>query len=82
MLPVGQALSLIAELEQARMEQFERTVEDLRTQMKMLRDQGRDDWTWERHLSSLREEGDRTSMAGFIHRCWKFPHITSRAFLL
>ena len=41
MLPVGQALALIAELEQARMAQFERTVEDLKAQVKMLRDQGR-----------------------------------------
>ena len=80
-LPVRQALSLIAELEQARMEQFERTVEDLRTQMKMLRDQGRDDWTWERHLSSLREEGDRTSMAGFIHRCPAFASLSPEALL-
>ena len=34
---------MVVQLEQARMEPFERTVEDLRTQMKMLCHQGRDD---------------------------------------
>ena len=37
-----------AELEQAHVDQFERTMEDLRSQMKMLRDQ-------DRHLRSLRD---------------------------
>ena len=81
MLPVGQALALIAELEQARMAQFERTVEDLKAQVKMLRDQGRDGWFWQRHLQALREEGDRTSMAGFVHRCPAFSALSPETLL-
>ena len=80
-LPIGQALSLIAELEQARMDQFEKTVEDLKSQMKVLRDQGRDGWTWERHLQARREDGDRTSMAGCVHRCPAFAALSPEALL-
>ena len=80
-LPIGQALSLIAELEQARMEQFEKTVDDLKNQVKALRDQGRDGWNWQNHLRALCEEGSRISMAGFLHRCPTFAHVTAEALL-
>ncbi|CAE7275903.1 GIP, partial [Symbiodinium microadriaticum] len=80
-IPVGQALALIAEMEQARMEEFERTVNALSVQMKMLRDQGRDEWPWKRHLQALREDGDRTSMAGFVHRCPTFAALPPEVLL-
>ena len=73
-IPVGQALGLIAELEQARMQEFEKTVQGLQTQLKELRDSGRDQWSWQNHLEALREQGDRSYMAGFLHRC---PTFTS-----
>ena len=73
-IPVGQALGLIAELEQARMQEFERTVQSLQTQLKELKDSGRDQWSWQSHLEALREQGDRSFMAGFLHRC---PTFTS-----
>ena len=71
-IPVSQALGLIAELEQARMREFEKTVEDLQSQFTGLRGAGRDQWTWQRHLEALREDGERASMAGFLHRCPSF----------
>ncbi|OLQ09932.1 Copia protein [Symbiodinium microadriaticum] len=80
-IPVGQALALIAEMEQARMEEFERTVDALSVQMKMLREQGRDEWPWRRHLQALREDGDRTSMAGFVHRCPTFAALPPEVLL-
>ncbi|CAE7864348.1 unnamed protein product, partial [Symbiodinium sp. KB8] len=73
-IPVGQALGLIAELEQARMQEFEKTVQSLQTQLKELRDSGRDQWSWQSHLEALRKQGDRSYMAGFLHRC---PTFTS-----
>ena len=80
-LPMGQALSLIAELEQARMEQFEKTVEGLKKQVKVLREQGREGWSWQHHLRALCEEGDRTSMAGFLHRCPTFASVPAEVLL-
>ncbi|CAE7357932.1 GIP, partial [Symbiodinium sp. KB8] len=80
-VPVSQAMTLIAELEQARMQEFEKTIADLKTQVKTLRDRGREDWSWERHLDSLVETGDRTSMAGFLHTCPVFEAISPEVLL-
>ncbi|CAE7291385.1 GIP, partial [Symbiodinium microadriaticum] len=66
-VPISQAMTLIAELEEARIKEFKKTVEDLQTQVKVIRDQGREGWSCDRHLQSLLEDGDRTSMAGFLH---------------
>ena len=41
-LPVTQALTLIGELEQARVRQFQKTVDGLQAQVRTLREQGRD----------------------------------------
>ena len=80
-VPVSQAMTLIAELEQARMQEFEKTIADLKTQVKTLRDRGREDWSWERHLDSLVETGDRTSMAGFLHTCPAFEATSPEVLL-
>ena len=56
------------------MQEFEKTVQSLQTQLKELRDSGRDQWSWQSHLEALREQGDRSYMAGFLHRC---PTFTS-----
>ena len=80
-VPVSQAMTLIAELEQARMREFEKTIADLKTQVKTLRDRGREDWSWERHLDSLVETGDRTSMAGFLHTCPAFETASPEVLL-
>ncbi|CAE7694193.1 GIP [Symbiodinium sp. CCMP2592] len=80
-LPVSQALTLIAELEQARVREFQHTVEGLQAQVRVLREQGREEWTWQRHLRAFCEEGKRTSMAGFLHRCPTFASVPAEALL-
>ena len=80
-LPVSQALTLIGELEQARVREFQRTVDDLQTQVRALREQGKEGWKWQRHLRALCEEGGRTSMAGFLHGCPTFAGVPAEALL-
>ena len=80
-VPTSQALALIAELEQARMKEFERTVDDLKAQVRMIRERGREAWSWERHLQVLCEQGDRTAMAGFLHMCPTFEGVPPEALL-
>ncbi|CAE7413089.1 GIP [Symbiodinium sp. CCMP2592] len=80
-LPVSQALTLIAEMEQARVKEFQRTVDGLQAQVRVLREQGREEWTWQRHLRAFCEEGKRTSMAGFLHRCPTFASVPAEALL-
>ena len=80
-LPVSQALELISELEAARLKRFENSIEDLRKQVRMIREQGRDGWSWQQHLRSLCEDGTRTSMAGFLHRCPTFAGVDAEALL-
>ncbi|CAE7288644.1 GIP, partial [Symbiodinium sp. KB8] len=80
-LPVSKALELISELEAARLKRFEDSIEDLRKQVSMIREQGRDGWSWQQHLRSLCEDGTRTSMAGFLHRCPTFAGVDAEALL-
>ncbi|CAE7297817.1 unnamed protein product, partial [Symbiodinium sp. KB8] len=80
-LPVTQALSLISELEQKRMESFERTVQDLQLQVKTLKEKGMQGWTWEQHLRALREQGDRTHLAGFLHKNPVFSTVRAETLL-
>ena len=80
-LPVSQALELISELEAARLKRFENSIEDLKKQVRMIREQGRDGWSWQQHLRSLCEDGTRTSMAGFLHRCPTFAGVDAEALL-
>ena len=80
-LPVTQALSLISELEQKRMESFERTVQDLQLQVKALKEKGMQGWTWEQHLRALREQGDRTHLAGFLHKNPVFSAVKAETLL-
>ncbi|CAE7314814.1 GIP, partial [Symbiodinium sp. CCMP2592] len=80
-LPVSQALTLIAELEQARVTEFQRTVDGLQAQVRVLREQGREEWTWQHHLRAFCEEGKRTSMAGFLHRCPTFASVPAEVLL-
>ena len=67
-LPISQALELIAELEQKRVTSFERTVQELQQQIKVIRENGLQAWTWRQHLQAAREGGDRTHVAGFLHK--------------
>ena len=80
-LPVTQALSLISELEQKRMESFERTVQDLQFQVKTLKEKGLQGWSWESHLQALRESGDRTHFAGFLHKNPVFSTVKAEVLL-
>ncbi|CAE7801733.1 GIP, partial [Symbiodinium necroappetens] len=80
-LPVTQALSLISELEQKRMESFEKTVQELQLQIKALKEKGMQGWTWEQHLRALREQGDRTHLAGFLHKNPVFSTVKAEALL-
>ena len=80
-LPVSQALTLIGELEQARVKEFQQTVDNLQAQVRALREQGTESWNWQRHLRALCEEGRRTSMAGFLHRCPTFASVTPETLL-
>ncbi|CAE7496785.1 GIP, partial [Symbiodinium necroappetens] len=48
-------------------QEFKKTVADLQLQVKAIRDQGKAGWSYDKHLQSLQEDGDRTSMAGFLH---------------
>ncbi|CAE7397602.1 GIP [Symbiodinium sp. CCMP2592] len=80
-MPVSQAMTLISELEEARIKEFEKTVADLRSQVRVLRERGREDWSWQRHLKSFCEEGDRTSMAGFLHTCPVFAALPPEVLL-
>ena len=80
-LPVSQALTLIGELEQARVREFQRTVDGLQAQVRTLREQGREGWSWRHHLRAFCEEGNRTSMAGFLHRCPTFANVMPEALL-
>ncbi|CAE7432980.1 GIP [Symbiodinium microadriaticum] len=80
-LPISQAMTLIAELEQARIKEFEATIEDLKKQVKVIRERGREEWTWERHLRSLVADGDRVSMAGLLHMCPTFAEAPPEALL-
>ena len=67
-IPVTQALTLISELEQKRMASFEQTVKDLQKQIKALRENGTQAWTWRQHLQAVRGGGDRSHVAGFLHK--------------
>ncbi|CAE7463061.1 GIP, partial [Symbiodinium necroappetens] len=80
-LPVTQALSLISELEQKRMESFERTVQDLQLQVKTLKEKGLQSWSWESHLQALRTSGDRTHFAGFLHKNPVFSTVKAEVLL-
>ncbi|CAE7279098.1 GIP [Symbiodinium microadriaticum] len=80
-LPVTQALSLISELEQKRMESFERTVQDLQLQVKTLKEKGLQGWSWESHLQALRTSGDRTHFAGFLHKNPVFSTVKAEVLL-
>ena len=80
-LPVSQALTLIGESEQARVREFQRTVDGLQAQVRTLREQGREGWSWRHHLRAFCEEGNRTSMAGFLHRCPTFANVMPEALL-
>ncbi|CAE7278448.1 GIP, partial [Symbiodinium microadriaticum] len=80
-LPVTQALSLISELEQKRMESFERTVQDLQLQVKALKEKGMQGWSWEQHLRAFAEQGDRTHLAGLLHKNPVFSTVKAEALL-
>ncbi|CAE7442809.1 GIP, partial [Symbiodinium necroappetens] len=56
-VPVSQAMALIAELEEARIKEFKKTVADLQLQVKAIRDQGKAGWNHDKHLQSLQEDG-------------------------
>ena len=62
-LPVSQALELIAELEQKRVNSFEKTVQELQQQIKVIKESGLQAWTWRQHLQAALEGGDRTHVA-------------------
>ncbi|CAE7537271.1 unnamed protein product, partial [Symbiodinium necroappetens] len=49
-LPISQAMTLIAELEQARIKEFEATIEDLKKQVKVIRERGREEWSKRKSL--------------------------------
>ena len=80
-LPVTQALSLISELEQKRMESFEKTVQDLQLQVKALKEKGMQGWSWEQHLRAFAEQGDRTHLAGLLHKNPVFSTVKAEALL-
>ncbi|CAE7778026.1 unnamed protein product [Symbiodinium sp. CCMP2592] len=80
-LPVTQALELIAELEQKRMASFERTVKEFQQQIKVIKEKGLQSWTWREHLQAAREGGDRTHVAGFLHKNPVFSTINAEALL-
>ena len=80
-IPVTQVLNLIAELEQKRMASFENTVQELQRQIKVIKDQGLQAWTWEQHLRAAREGGDRVHMAGFLHKNPVFSAVPPEALL-
>ncbi|CAE7621651.1 unnamed protein product [Symbiodinium sp. CCMP2592] len=80
-LPVTQALELIAELEQKRMASFERTVKELQQQIKVIKEKGLQSWTWREHLRAAREGGDRTHVAGFLHKNPVFSTVNAEALL-
>ena len=64
-LPVTQALSLISELEQKRMESFERTVQDLQLQVKTLKEKGMQGWTWGATLTGPTRAGRSHAFSWF-----------------
>ena len=80
-LPVAQALTLISELEQARVREFQKTVDGLQAQVRALREQGREGWNWQRHLRAFCEEGSRTSLSGVLHRCPTFASVPAEVLL-
>ena len=80
-LPVSQALTLIAELEQKRMASFERTVQELQQQLKVIKDRGLQAWTWRQHLQTVRESGERAHLAGFLHKNPVFSTVNAEVLL-
>ena len=80
-LPVAQALNLIAELEQKRITSFEQTVQELQQQIKVIKDQGLQGWTWQQHLKAAREGGGRTHVAGFLHKNPVFSTVNAEVLL-
>ena len=80
-LPISQALELIAELEQKRVTSFERTVQELQQQIKVIRENGLQAWTWRQHLQAAREGGDRTHVAGFLHKNPVFSTVNAEVLL-
>ena len=80
-LPVTQALSLIAELEQKRVASFEQTVQELQQQIKVIKDKGLQGWTWEQHLRAAREGGDRIHLAGFLQKNPVFSTVNAEVLL-
>ena len=80
-LPVSQALELIAELEQKRVTSFERTVQELQNQIKAIKEGGLQAWNWQQHLRAACEGGDRTHVAGFLHKNPVFSTVNAEVLL-
>ncbi|CAE7733563.1 unnamed protein product [Symbiodinium sp. CCMP2592] len=67
-LPMGQLVRLLG-------------CRDLQKQIKAIRDNGSCAWTWEQHLRAAREGGDRTHVAGLLHKNPVFSTVSAEVLL-
>ena len=74
------ALQLIKELEEKRVGEFTKTLEDMERQLKEIELSGCGDRGWEQHLMDLVETGARTSFCGFIQKVPYLQGVTPEAF--